>query len=485
MAAIPPRYQADPAPFLEWFDAQVLRLEDREDPVAARRRSEATAKAKALTGWNDDAGARRLHRWRHEQLIVDRRDIEAALEHAGVSWWEVYPDPADHGQPLPDEEFCWRCRSFVTPYLDEGQPRCPWDDHAIIRIDLSALPPRDANRPPAPAPAPSMIVRHQPRAKLPPRPFYLDVRLDIRRAVLERYADTGSIAEAAQVAADAGIFASTESAASAVRTLLEREGWWTRPGRSPARRQAAALTAQELVCDALASGTWDRVVEQTIAPSCRTTFDERLLREAAWLYFYDELGFGTIAKRLLHRSSARNAKVLKSGLIDEWNRRGWPRRTSQAAARWTAPAGDARCAAENRDGTECRRWAKKGSRYCVGHGEDRNARVAYATAASRAAYADAVPLEPWRQWLRLRVAELGSVAAIHRRVGAVVGYDTLAAWTRRRPRGGGEKVRSVRRSTIDRVLAAWGEGVTFEDIYLPVVSEDERLVPGSLDDIAA
>src|SRR5690606_3946851 len=143
---------------------------------------------------------------------------------------------------------------------------------------------------------------------------------------------------------------SVESAAHAVRALFEREGWWTPPGKSPRKRARETAAARVAIAEALAAGTWDRVVEQGPIGSQRRVFDEAVVREAAWLYFYDELGFGAIAERLLPRTRSANASALKGALLDEWNRRGWPRRTARAAGRWTPPDERARCSARRRDG---------------------------------------------------------------------------------------------------------------------------------------
>lgn len=76
-------------PFLEWFDRHVRLHGDQEAPVAA---------ALATIGWDDDAGQRRLNRWRHEMTMVDRDQVEDALHLAGVQFWEVYGDDKPAGR---------------------------------------------------------------------------------------------------------------------------------------------------------------------------------------------------------------------------------------------------------------------------------------------------------------------------------------------------------------------------------------------------
>lgn len=456
------------APFIAWLDTRITANGAEENPLTH---------ALADIGWSDDASVRRLYRWRHEVQLAERRDVEDALHRAGVGFWEVYPDP-DDDRTADDEDYCWACRAFVAT-IDEA---CAWCDAPIVHVDLSTLPPR--GRPElraAPEPEPSIVVRHRPRVRKG-RPFYLDVMLDRRRAALETFAATASIQQAAELAAP-GIFSSVESAANAVRALLVREDWYRPSGQrgchtAPERRQAA-----QRVRRALDDGTWDHVAPDIPSPSQRRIFDEGVVRDAAWLYLYDEVSFGQIAQRLLARTTAGGIIQLKTALIDEWNRRGWPRRTHRAAhVSYQQPKGRQRCTGTRVDGARCQRWAQNGKRVCFDHDparvEEQRARNIVAAAAR---HADAAPLEPWRWWLRRRAIPVaGSVAAVHRRVGDVVSYDTLAEWAKLRPRGGAPKVRSVRRSTIDRVLAAWGDGTTFEDIYLPVTSDDADLVPAGV-----
>jgi hypothetical protein len=466
----------DVAPFVAWCKAREaeLRMTIRRewelagDPKEAHfLDGQARNQLRALLGWLDDSGARRLYRYlTGESTRAPRVVIEEAIEHAEARWSDVYA--ADCDDVEFGEAYCWSCQAFVVT-LDDA---CAWCDRPIVKVDLSTLPPRERPLAPLPDPDPGQVVRHRPRVKKG-RPFYLDVRLDRRRSALEVFAETASVARAAEVVV--GMFASIESASTGVRTLLVREGWYEPNGArgehtAPALREAALRVRQ-----ALDDGTWDHVAPETPSPSQRRVFDERVVREALWLYWYDGLSFRQAAERLLPRTRARGVMCLKSALIDEWDRRGWPRRTARSAAPgWRRPKAKQRCAVRRADGGRCKRWAQKEKRVCFDHDEARmDERVARNTAASRKAYEDAVPLDPWRAWMRWAVKEVGSVAEIHRRVGGVVSYDTLAEWAKLRPRGGAPKVRSVRRSTIDRVLAAWGDGTTFEDVYLPVVDREE------------
>lgn len=64
---------------------------------------------------------------------------------------------------------------------------------------------------------------------------------------------------------------------------------------------------------------------------------------------------------------------------------------------------------------------------------------------------------------------------IHRRLGEdVIHYGQLAFLVRRRPRISTEfKSPAIRRATVERILAAWNDGTTFDDIYVPVPDQEE------------
>lgn len=444
----------DPAPFREWVAEQ---LENRSVGEFAHS---------IFPAFTPESAVRRLWRWRYDDAPLDRDAVADALHEADVPFEDVYPD-----EVLPDlpEDYCWTCRAFVA-VIDHA---CCWCDHPIVRVELrdTALAPLQ-RRPPLDPGALRVNQRERP-APMPARPFYLDVRLDRRRAALETFAATASPWAAALEIQD--LYASRESAAQSLRSLLIREGWFTPAGRGKAANRALTAAAVS-VRAALDHGTWDRVVEQQPRPSQRTVIDERLVHEAAWLYFYDRLSFTEIARRLLPLSPATAAGSIKQALLAEWDYRGWPKFVKRAIT-WTAPAGvhaAGRCTATNRDGRPCSRWAQRGKPVCLAHDP---ARAAERQAANlRASRARLVPLAPWVGWLNHRVRELGSVRALHRRLDAVVSYDTLADWTKRYG-GQSRNLQTVRRDTIDRVLLAWGDSTTFDDIYLPVVSDDQALVP--------
>lgn len=81
------------APFLEWFERRASVLAVRYANVHDRYES-GLALACEECGWSRDAGVRRIHRWHHESKtgMCERAMIEDALDHAGVGFWELYPD---------------------------------------------------------------------------------------------------------------------------------------------------------------------------------------------------------------------------------------------------------------------------------------------------------------------------------------------------------------------------------------------------------
>lgn len=449
------------APFVAWLKAEIEQLERSTDPVNA------AARALARIGWDDDAGKRRWHRWRFEVMVtsrvVDRAAIEEALTEAGMAVGDLYPEDATEVELRPDA-WCGACAERVTPLLVGDVEQCPWCDGPVKRFAIPRL--RLAPTPPEPAPA--WTTTHRPRIPgLPPRPVYLDVMLGERRRALAVFVETGEWKAAAR-AIRPGVFASVDSAQGALRNLAMREGW-LEGGRGHEDWQQRRDAAREAVRRALDDGTWSRVVEQCEIHISRDMLADHLIHEAAWLYFYDGLSFGDVARRLLPLTRYAGERSLAKALHGEWDIRGWPRRSLSASAAWKPPTGRGQCAAIGRSGARCARWATKGQRFCFDHDPaSRHAARARNLAASQARNADAVTLGPWRAWLLGKaLPEAGSMQAVHRRVGDVISYGTLTDWTKRYARNGPSKANSVRRSTIERILAAWGDGTTFEDIYVP------------------
>jgi hypothetical protein len=298
-----------------------------------------------------------------------------------------------------------------------------------------------------------------------------------RRQALEVFAATGSI-EAASKAIWEGLFSSAESAYGAIRTLLVREGWYAPTGARGPWAHPELRAAAPRVRAALANGTWDRVPDEVPSPSQRRVFDEALLRDAAFMYFVDGSSFREVARRLLPRANTTNVQTLFSALLDEWNRRGWPRRTQSAAMKWRRPKAAKRCRARTLAGKRCARYAQTGKAWCFDHDPERAEEARERNRrASQMAYIDAVPVDPFAYWLRHRMRELGSLKAVHRRVEGTISYDTLSRWAHPWGEVGSTRAKVARRSTIDRILLAWGDGTTFEDVYFPIVDDDAALVP--------
>jgi hypothetical protein len=92
--------QLDPQPFRDWVDERLG--ENAED--------EATVKQLAF---DLGLGDRKLLRWRKENRHLERIEVEEALHHADVQFWEVYPD-LELKVPSPDNP-SW----FVSKLSDE------------------------------------------------------------------------------------------------------------------------------------------------------------------------------------------------------------------------------------------------------------------------------------------------------------------------------------------------------------------------------
>jgi hypothetical protein len=455
-------------PFMDWINERFERYEaEFRDEYAGHNVGPADRLATEL-GLSRENGPRQILRWR-KGLATGSRDgvkgdyptetygrppVEEALRNVGIPLEQLYPELESEGDEF-FERYCPGCIEQVTVGDDA---LCPWCETPTWELDSIKLPPRE--RPPEPE-KPATRVCHTPRVRKG-KPVYLDVMLERRRIALEAFAETASIqAAAATLNSDLYTFNSAEHA---FRDLLEREGWWERPRARGLHSRASLEEAAKRVRVALDTGKWKRVPRvRRSPPNPNRGVSDNLVRDARRMY--DEgMSFLECAEALLHRTKAKDARSLKSTLINEWNRRGWPRRTGFTANTWKPPAGQLRCVAKTKSGTRCRRYAKQGHRRCRNHLKKYSAdATARAVAASRAAYSDAVPPEPWRSWCRQRAEELGSAKKLHERINGAVSYDTLSDWSKRR--GSAYKLKTVRRSTIDRVLAEWGDGTTFEDIY--------------------
>lgn len=460
-------------PFVAFVQSEIDRLQRAlraygPDAIGAADKSP-LARALGNIGWDNDAGYRRWLRWTGEVMsssrVVGRAAVEDALEYAGVPLVDLYPDLAcGDDVELRPAAWCGACAWRVTPMLLDQTEICPWCDNPTQRYKVP--PPAVAAAPP-----PAWIVRHRPRKPLALKPRYFDVLLDERRKALEAFAAHGTWTAGGR-AVRPGFFANAESARDALRELAIEKGWLTPAGRADdwATKRLRREAARRAIRAALADGSWADVTPQPIHYLAKTMLPERIVREAAWLYFYDLLPMPTVAARLLSRTRYKPAS-LRRALYDEWDRRGWPRRHATAAWDTRRVTAEYRaCSGINRHGTACGNWATSGSRYCAPHDPLRRHRAA--AARRRAAMASVkakalVDVTPIHQWLRGRaLPEAGSVRAIHRRLGRdEFNYNVLAGLVGRR--GTPPRTPTIQRSTVERILAAWGDGTTFEDIYVP------------------
>ncbi|HEX5591976.1 MAG TPA: hypothetical protein VFX35_01365 [Solirubrobacterales bacterium] len=76
----------DPAPFREWCNEQIVT--EGTDELGGYARVFTAGDLALKLGTSQ----RSLYRWLHESTWLDRPEIEAALDHAGIHLWELYPD---------------------------------------------------------------------------------------------------------------------------------------------------------------------------------------------------------------------------------------------------------------------------------------------------------------------------------------------------------------------------------------------------------
>lgn len=451
-----------------------------------------------------EADEAQVRRWAgHGKDAPDRISIDTAdracVNDGTMSIWQLWPELDELVDDCGPEQFCYACRAFATPVAG----LCPWCDAPTARLHVADLPPRRAPRSQRPARA-TLRTARGPRTERaftplprPPAPMLvppvrrgpgtgaqgkLDTDLSLRRIMLETYVELGAAHPTAvrlQHLVDPPPFSSSVNGAGSIRRFLSTRGWEDRA----------------VVDGLLAHGGWDapRQARERKAP-----LPEWLVREAAFIYFVDEVGFLEVAKRLGRHSPYRNAHVFSRALLDEWNWRGWPRRTQSSATaarnfrhglsgdpdwrrmkrRQAQGGAKPRCqgvtAQGKRAGKRCLRPAHGTSRYCLQHDPDQvELRRQMAAQRHQTVQQRMVPAAPFAWWLRHRAGELGSLRAVARRLGGAANYQALSRIAR--PTGELDLHATVTRDFVDRVLDAWGDGVSFEDIYLPVDDEPNAL----------
>lgn len=223
-----------------------------------------------------------------------------------------------------------------------------------------------------------------------------------------------------------------------------------------------------------------------------------LIFEAQFRYYICGYGFLRTARALLPDTTYASEGALADALHRLFRNEGWPRRDRVQATRLasyrhglaprdrdTRLGGKAnsnyrrwlkhqrgevqpRCRGKvvqgSRTGRRCLRPALTGKLYCAAH-DVANAQQVAARLKSMRAIRDRrlVPIEPFSCFLDKLAGRLGSNCA----VASATGLDpTVVSRLRRRMEKGKPKT-TVRRDTVDRVLARLGDGTVFEDLYAP------------------
>lgn len=132
-------------PFISWFDQRKLEITRSADPFRfpfhKQREDYAQHRVLVSLDWDDEmgTGARRIRRWRKDSLAgqVERAQIEDALHHAGVRFYDVYPDfeARDRGSGIGD-------RTGQGRYLTDRQVNAAhtlYMRQRLTGVSLSAL----------------------------------------------------------------------------------------------------------------------------------------------------------------------------------------------------------------------------------------------------------------------------------------------------------------------------------------------------------
>lgn len=134
------REPLDVAPFLVWctlrereirreIDRSTIQIRgDRNRHSTPARPDRASNRLLDEIGWERESGERRMYRWANEIDTgrVERAVIEDALHHAGIAFYDIYPDLEPAGEVR--DAYCPTCRDEVT-VVDED---CPWCHGTVI-----------------------------------------------------------------------------------------------------------------------------------------------------------------------------------------------------------------------------------------------------------------------------------------------------------------------------------------------------------------
>lgn len=488
-------------PFQRWLEERIAempydRFLDGIDGRHSRLAKACGVDGSQLTRWRNGTGDSKGHPGMIDLLRVD----EVLTEHGGHQLWEVYQQDVEEMR----EEFCPTC-SDETTVGDDGL--CPWCETPVGKLRV-VLPPRvgkprlrvvrtgkKLNR---------YLVAPRPGSKdfVPiERPTFGDYEL--REAKLARGAGRyagltdGTLREVAEIYVDGGTLK------AAVGLVWRGDDEHGRAARSAYADEYALYQAcqrylkqrhgsREAIAAALVGGNLR--VDSGPKPKPPTAFaragcDLATLHEAAWLYYYEEIGFVKIGARLLHRTSYTTPHACGNAMCRMFKRMGWPARDRIEATRaasykhglkprkgtntgkynaWRkAKKGERqRCTATSRKtDARCTRFAPTGKKVCYAHDPDFEARrVAGGAARAAAVNADLVPVGPFQAWLRARVKEASSALALAGRWPDVK-VSTLYRVLNGAP---GKTPGMMRKRTIERVLEASNTGTRFEDLYTVV-----------------
>jgi hypothetical protein len=497
----------DAAPFIAWVEQRItttdteLRRQARERGIEPPKDTGALEILLRDIAWTADGPRKRLYCWRRRQpgrgATLDERTglfmasaemIEAALEHAGVAVWEIYPE-AGEADPDAQELFCPTCSDEV-PVFDG---RCGWCETAISRPRTQAT-----GRPPRkPAGTPRKHTRRRRRKSValkgltpskrpdldsltgePVEPPGVDARRKglpetfVREAMrLYLYCDL-VLLDAARILHERhpGRWASPSTLSEGLRGCLDRRGVLLDIDGRTLKHNPQLLERQRERIEAYLETRDPGYAYQGKLPA-------ELVWEAAYRYYLDGWGFNRTARRLFEvfpRIENTSAKSLGLTLHRVFKTNGWPARSQREATRatnWrhgmTAHRGDLRyerhryrkskgtqplCDATCKTtGRPCGNYAMRGERKCFAHSErTRTEREAALARGHEVMRAELVDSTPFVAWLQGRVRQYGTQRAASEIVG--IKADLLSQILRT----GGTKNTpgKLTRGLIERSLAA-------------------------------
>jgi hypothetical protein len=163
------------------------------------------------------------------------------------------------------------------------------------------------------------------------------------------------------------------------------------------------------------------------------------------------------ADALFPGSGYASIHSLTWALYREFRNQGWQVRTrAEAGVLALRPRGTCEAVV---GGDPCNGYAKTGSRFCRFHQPS-------VTLFANGRVSEGLPLAPFAAWLRTRIQEAGSVKEVGLRAG--VDSAQVGRWAneymidRRRGR---RKAQFIQQRSVERVLRAWDDGTTLDDLY--------------------